>query len=79
MNVQNEKKLLEIFIVLFEFSNEPDLDELRQANVKIWDSLMIANLVMAVESEFKVSITNAEYEEFTSFRQIAAILNEKSI
>ena len=74
-----EKLLLEIFIALFEFDSEPSPAILQQTAYKNWDSMMIANLVMAVENEFQVSISNDEYEEFTSFSQIMAILNEKKI
>ena len=79
MNIENEKKLLELFRLLFDFQTIPDPDELRQTHLRTWDSMMIANLVVAVENEFEISVSNEEYEEFTSFSQIAAILDEKCL
>jgi len=79
MNTSNKEKLVELVSMIFEFEDTPELKEIRQSNMKNWDSMMIANLVLAVESEFNVSISNTEYEEFTSFLQIEAILDEKGI
>ena len=79
MNISNKEKLVELVSMIFEFEDMPELKEIRQSNMKNWDSMMIANLVLAVESEFNVSISNTAYEEFTSFLQIEAILDEKGI
>lgn len=79
MSTDKEKVLIDIFNSLLQLEGEIDPTSLKQTAFKIWDSMMMANLVMAVENEFQITISNDEYEEFTSFSQILAILNEKDI
>ncbi len=77
MNVESKKKLIEIFAFIFELDNLDDVENMRQISTRKWDSIAIASLVVAVESEFVIEITNEEYSEFTSFNQINAIIQEK--
>jgi acyl carrier protein len=48
-------------------------------DVENWDSLNILNLLMAVESEFGVSISPEEAAEFLSVESIVAVLRSKGV
>ena len=48
-------------------------------DIENWDSLNILNLLMAVESEFGVSISPEEAADFLSVELIVAVVKEKGV
>jgi acyl carrier protein len=67
------KVVSEVFgIPLEEVTGETSQDSVPQ-----WDSLNILNLLMAIESEFGLSISPEEAADFLSVELIVAILREK--
>jgi acyl carrier protein len=47
--------------------------------VEEWDSLNVLNILMAVESEFSVSISPEEAAGFISVEKIIAVLESKAV
>ncbi len=65
-----------IFIEIFELDSNDDLSKLSSTNQKNWDSMMQVNLIVAVESEFNISIDPDDYEMFTSFQNILQVIEK---
>ena len=65
-----------IFIEIFELDSNNDLSKLSSTNQKNWDSMMQVNLIVAVESEFNISIDPDDYEMFTSFQNILQVIEK---
>jgi len=45
--------------------------------LEVWDSLNHMNIMMAVESEFNISLTEEEMMDLMSYRSIVDIVGEK--
>ena len=73
-----DKKLTKIFIKIFKKKN---IQSLKRINEEKWDSLLHVNLMLAIESEFKVKFKSEQIEYLNSFKTILSIikknLNEK--
>jgi acyl carrier protein len=48
-------------------------------NVEGWDSLNVLNVLMAIESEFDVSVSAEEVASFVSVEKIQAVLKTKGV
>lgn len=48
-------------------------------NVEGWDSLVIVNLLMAIEGEFSVSLQPEDAEELVSVKRIVALLKSRGV
>jgi acyl carrier protein len=59
------------------------LDEITEQSshetIEGWDSLNLLNVLMAVESEFGVSISPEEAASFVSVEKIVAVVNSKGV
>jgi acyl carrier protein len=74
--MKNLNDLENIFIEIFELESNHDISKLSNATQKNWDSMMQVNLIVAVESEFNISIDPDDYEQFTSFENIHQIIKK---
>ena len=74
MQNSNLEILEEIFKEVFELQDTSEHSEITQEKIKKWDSLAHISLIVAVESEFDISIDAADYELFTSFLSVKSIL-----
>jgi len=79
MKSKNIIILEEIITTVLKLKGDVDFLNLEQSNLSKWDSIVIINLVVAVESEFGVKISNSELENFTSFKKIVSILDGKGL
>lgn len=79
MKSKNTVILEEIITTVLKLKGDVDFLNLEQSNLSKWDSIVIINLVVAVESEFGVKISNNELENFTSFKKIVSILDGKGL
>tara|TARA_X000000950_G_scaffold289243_2_gene411187 strand:- start:10184 stop:10423 length:240 start_codon:yes stop_codon:yes gene_type:complete len=79
MKSKNTVILKEIITTVLKLKGDVDFLNLEQSNLSKWDSIAIINLVVAVESEFGVKISNNELENFTSFKKIVSILDGKGL
>ena len=76
MKKDNLIKLDKIFNSIFELKEATELEKLDQKNFSKWDSLAQVNLIVAIESEFSITIDIAKYEKFTSYKAIKNLLDE---
>lgn len=60
------------------FDEKVDLDT-TTSNLKTWDSLGHANLIIALEKEFNVKLTYAEIVNLISVKKIQDFLREKTL
>ena len=75
MNLQS--KLESLFRTLFP---EEELDfskNLDSAKIQNWDSIKYVTIVLAVEEEFDIKLTQDEILEFSSFDRIFQILHSR--
>ncbi len=77
MNLQS--KLESIFQALFpeeilDFSKDID-----SAKIQNWDSLKYVTIVLAIEDEFGIKLTQDEILEFSSFDRILQILRSREL
>jgi acyl carrier protein len=72
-----QSKLESLFQILFP---EEELDfskNLDSASVQNWDSIKYVTIVLAVEEEFEIKLTQEEILEFSSFDKIFQILRSR--
>lgn len=76
MTVQSEVKLQEIVRIALDLPPDADVENARQLTVASWDSLAHVSLMLAIESEFGVSIDVADQLRLTSYPAIRLYLEE---
>ena len=74
-----DKKLKKIMSNIFEIPEEKITDETSIENVEKWDSLNHINLILSIEEQFGITISEEEMVEMPSFLKIKKILNIKGI
>jgi acyl carrier protein len=79
MNKQNLDILVQIFLVVFDLSEDEEISSFRKLTNDKWDSLRQVSLVAALESEFSIKIDTSESELITSFKAVTALLEEKGL
>ncbi len=72
-----ENKLKEVFSNIFKISVKKINKKTNFKNLKKWDSLNHVKLIMAIESEFKLSINPDDSVNFLSFETILKYLKKK--
>jgi acyl carrier protein len=73
-----ENKLKEVFSNIFKISVKKINKKTNFKNLKKWDSLNHVKLIMAIESEFKLSINPDDSVNFLSFETILKHLKKKN-
>jgi len=79
MRETTQKTLEQVFRAVLELPDDADVGAIRQVNQTSWDSLAHVSLVLAVESEFGLSIDIADSIELTSYEAFALFLEEKGL
>ena len=74
-----EKKLKKIISNIFGISEDKITDDTSTENVEKWDSLNHINLILSIEEQFGITISEDEMIEMTSFVNIKKILSVKGI
>ena len=75
--MNNTERLLAIFVECFPL--ETDVSSLTRASCAAWDSLQQLNIVLAVEQEFNVSLSDADAIDLSSVELAKAVLSEYGI
>lgn len=75
----NQQILEQVFRAVLELPEGADVRAVRQVNQSSWDSLAHVSLVLAVESEFNLSIDMADSVELTSYEAFELFLEEKGL
>lgn len=77
MSPEAVARLDKIFRDVFELDAGRDVTPLSQKNVKRWDSMGLMTLVLAIESEFKLTIDMNDTERLTSYAAVRDYLEGK--
>src|SRR5215469_7945106 len=73
---QTRSRLEKIFRAVFELPPDAPVQNIRQINVRKWDSLGHVLLMSAIESEFGVQLDIATSVQLTSFESLEHYLTE---
>tara|TARA_B100001123_G_scaffold344846_1_gene392010 strand:+ start:134 stop:373 length:240 start_codon:yes stop_codon:yes gene_type:complete len=79
LNTNNQKILIQIFKVVFDISEEKELQSIRKLTDDRWDSLRHVSLIAALESEFGLKLDTSEMELITSYKAAKVFLEEKGL
>ena len=72
-------KILTVISIIME-ANINNLDEdTSSKNVENWDSLRHMNLIVAIEEEFKIELTDDEIVGMNSYKEIESVLKSYNI
>ena len=74
---QPDTKLREIVRVALELPADADVTTAQQDGLDSWDSLAHVSLMLAIESEFALSIDLADQMQLTSYPAIRRYLEER--
>jgi len=77
MTDQAEAKLREIVRAALDLPPDSDVTTAQQRGVETWDSLAHVSLMVAIESEFAISIDVADQIRLTSYPAIRRYLEER--
>ena len=77
MSPAGEAKLNEIVRSVLQLPSDQDVSRARQLSVESWDSLAHVSLMLAIESEFGISIDIADQIALTSYPSIRLYLEER--
>jgi acyl carrier protein len=79
MTADGEAKLNEIVRAVLQLPADADISRARQLSLESWDSLAHVSLMLAIESEFGVSIDIGEQIGLTSVPAIRLYLEERGV
>lgn len=71
---KNEKSLEKIFQKIFK--KKGNVKNLKRINEEKWDSLAHVNLIVAIESEFKLRLKPHQIENMNSFKSILMLIKK---
>jgi len=74
-----ENKLKRIMSNIFNISEETVDENSSMDTIENWDSLQHLNLILAIEQEFKVSLSTDEVVQMVNFKVIKSTLQRKGI
>ena len=77
MDQKLEKKLKKLVSTVFEIKIDEIDDSTSPDTVEKWDSLQQLNLAMAIENEFKITLSPNDITDMLSYKLIKQILLEK--
>jgi acyl carrier protein len=78
MTAEDDAKLSEIVCSVLQLPSDSDISRVRQLSVESWDSLAHVSLMLALESEFGVTIDIGDQMALTSVPAIRLYLEEQS-
>jgi len=74
-----ELKLKEVLATVFKVTTDMIIDEASPDSIEAWDSLRHMNLVLALEENFGVELSDDQVVEILNFKLIKLVLNEHGI
>tara|TARA_B110000003_G_C16475143_1_gene467277 strand:+ start:546 stop:779 length:234 start_codon:yes stop_codon:yes gene_type:complete len=72
-----KKTIDELFFLILKVPKSKNKDKLNFKNIKRWDSLNHINLILAIESKFKIKITPEQNFNLNSYKKILLFLKNK--
>ena len=79
MNKINEDKLKKNFSKILKISNNKISENLNTKNCEKWDSLAHLNLILSLESEFKISFDIDKVSKLLSYKLIKLELKKHGV
>lgn len=79
MEKKMEERIKNVMSAVFEVSVDKINDNASPDTIESWDSLKHMNLIIALEEEFDVEISESETVELLSFKLISIILNDHGV
>ena len=76
MGILTEKKLKEICSVIFEIDETRINEASSPENIESWDSMNHMNLILALEEEFGIKITDDDALDLLSFAELMAYISK---
>ena len=73
MKIDN-KKISNIIKKIFKINKVTNLDNLKIGSLKNWDSLGNFNLLLEIEKEFKIKLSNTDFTTIKSVKELKKIL-----
>lgn len=77
--MSNIQKLKQIMAVVFNIPENSVNENSSPDNIDVWDSLKHLNLVLAIEEEFDISLTEDQVVEILSYELIIEVLKEHGV
>lgn len=77
--MQNKSKLQKVMSAVFNLPVDLINENSSPDNIGSWDSLKHMNLILALEEEFNVSLTEDQVVEILGFELIVEVLKEHGI
>tara|TARA_B100001769_G_C21998997_1_gene536863 strand:- start:74 stop:304 length:231 start_codon:yes stop_codon:yes gene_type:complete len=72
------KKILDdLFFIILKIPKSKNKNNLNYKNVKQWDSVNHINLILSIESKFKIKITPEENFNLNSYKKILLFLKKR--
>jgi|TARA_B110000037_G_scaffold215785_1_gene273729 acyl carrier protein len=75
MKIDN-KKISNIIKKIFKINKVTNLDNLKIGSLKNWDSLGNFNLLLEIEKEFKIKLSNTDFTTIKSVKELKKILKK---
>ena len=73
-----EKSVEEIMISVFELGDSQYMvEDLSPDNIKTWDSIRHIQLVISLEEEFNISLSDDEINNMSNYKSIVCLLSDK--
>ena len=72
-----KKSLDELFYLILKVPKSKNKDNLSFKNVKHWDSVNHINLILSIESKFKIKINPEQNFNLNSYKKILSFLKNK--
>lgn len=79
MTDASDSKLKDIVVSILQLPADADVTRVSQLSVETWDSLAHVSLMLAIESEFGVSIDITDQIALTSVPAIRLYLEERGV
>ena len=72
-----KKNLDDLFYLILKVPKSKNKSNLNYKNIKKWDSLNHINLILSIESKFKIKITPEQNFKLNSYKKILLLLKDR--
>lgn len=76
MEINMESKLKDICAIIFEVDVSKITHDSSPDNIESWDSMNHMNLILAIEEEFQLKVSDDDAVELLSFAELSAYLQD---
>lgn len=73
------RELVGIFSDIFQVNLDPEIEDISQPEIEMWDSINHLQLVLALEEVFQVALSDEEIPDLTSLQKVETLLVKRGI